>query len=189
LANLARRILREPSVLTRNPLCEYLGVGDAESALNAMARSNIEITDIARYDLWFEQKFGIATGMRENVSRKILKVSELGIEDKELLQDLIDDQDKELYDMIFAALDRSGALSVQGAELLSCRRLRTRRPLTTVRRTSVLWRGLRVRFSMVGRFIRNFLSALRTLDAGPSAERIRRGAPTAEEPTGCVRSP
>jgi hypothetical protein len=97
LANLARRILREPSVVTRNPLCEFLGGGDAESALDAMVRSNIEITDVARYDLWFEQKFGIATGVRENVSRKILKLPELELEDIEVLQDLTNDQDKRLY--------------------------------------------------------------------------------------------
>jgi hypothetical protein len=180
LVNLARRILREPSVVTRNPLCEFLGKGDAESALDAMVRSNIEITDVTRYDLWFEQNFGIATGVRENVSQKILKLSELEIEDIQLLQDLIDDQDKRLYEMIFTALDRSGALSVRGAEFQSDRRLRATRPLTMCRRSSVLWRGLRVRFSIVRRFIRNFLTALRVIEMGSSAERTRCGTPTAD---------
>ncbi len=188
LANLARRILREPSVLTRNPLCEYLGNGNVESALDAMVRSNIEITDVARYDLWFEQKFGIATGVRENVSQKILKLSELKIEDIEVLQDITNDQDKRLYEMISAALDRSGALSVQGAELQSVRRLRAARPLTMCRRSSLLWRGLRVRFSIVGRFIRNFLSALRRIDTGFSAERTRCGTPTAHLGSDRLRS-
>lgn len=166
LANLARRILREPSVLTRNPLCEYLGGGNFESALSAILRSNIEVTDLTRYDLWFEQKFGIPTGMRENVSEKILKLSELESEDIKLLQNLIDDQDKKLYEMISAALDRSGALSVRGAELQLDRRLRVIRPLKICRHSSVLWRNLKVRFSIVGRTVRNFFSALRLIDSG-----------------------
>jgi len=177
LANLARRILRKPSVLTRNPLCEYLGDGNVESALNAIVRANIEITDVSRYDLWFEQKFAIATGVRENVSQKILKLSELELEDIKVLQDLTNDQDKRLYEIISAALDRSGALSVQGAELRSDRRLRGTRPLTVCRRSSGLWRGLRVRFSIVGRLIRNLLSALRMIDTGSSAERTDCGTP------------
>jgi hypothetical protein len=171
LANLARRILREPSLLTRNPLCEYLGDGDFESALSAILRSNIEITDLARYDLWFEQKFGIPSGVRENVSEKILKLSELEIEDIKLLQNLVDDQDKKLYEMIAAALDRSGALSVRGAELALDRRLRVTRLLERCRRSSVLWRNLRVRFSILGRIVRNFLSALCLLQTGSPAER------------------
>jgi hypothetical protein len=161
LANLARRILREPSVHTRNPLCEYLGEGDVNSALKAIVRSNIEITDVARYDLWFEQKFGIATGIRENVSEKILKLSELEIDDLRLLQNLIHDEDKTLYEMICAALDRSGELSVQGGELQSDMQLPATPPIAMRRRSSVLRQGLRARFSIVGRFIRVFLSALR----------------------------
>ena len=72
-------------MLTRNPLCEYLGDGTFKSALSAILRSDIEITDIAQYDLWFEQKFGIPTGLRENVSEKILKLLELESEDIKLL--------------------------------------------------------------------------------------------------------
>lgn len=176
LANLARRILREPSVFTRNPLCEYLG-GDVESALNAILRSNIEITDVARYDLWFEQTFGIATGVRENVSEKILKLSELESDDVKSLKDLTHEEDTKLYDMISTALDRTGGLSVRGGELQSYRRLRATRPSTMCRRPAVLWRGLRVRFSIVGRFVRNLLSALRMIDTGSSAERTRCGTP------------
>jgi len=177
LANLARRILREPSLLTRNPLCEYLGDGDFESALSAILRSNIEITDLARYDLWFEEKFGIPTGMRENVSEKILKISELEVGDINLLQKLVDDEDKKLYEMISAGLDKSGALSVGGADLELDRRLRVTRPLKMCRHSSVLWRSLKVRFSILRRVLQNFFSALRMIDAGYFAERSRCGTP------------
>jgi len=173
LANLARRILREPSLLTRNPLCAYLGDGNFESAISAILRSNIEITDLARYDLWFEEKFGIPVGMHENVSERILKLSELEIEDISFLQNLVDDQDKKLYEMISSGLDRSGALSVRGADLQLDRRLRVNRPLNMSRRSSVLWQNLRGRFSIVGRIIRNFLSTLRLIETGSLAERSR----------------
>jgi hypothetical protein len=156
LANLARQILREPLVHARNPLCGYLGDGDVESALNAIVRSNIEITDFSRYDLWFEQKFGIATGVRENVSEKILKLSELTADDIKSLQDLTHEEDKRLYQIIVAALDRSGALSVQGGELRSDRQRRATPPLAMCQRSSGLWQGVRARFSIVGRFYREF---------------------------------
>jgi hypothetical protein len=126
-------------------------------------RSNIEITDLARYDLWFEEKFGIAAGMHENVSERILKISELEIEDISFLQNIVDDQDKKLYEIISSGLDRSGALSVRGADLQLDRRLRVNRPLNMSRRSSVLWQSLRGRFSIVGRIIRNFLSTLRLM--------------------------
>jgi hypothetical protein len=177
LANLARRIMREPSVHTRNPLCEYLGDGDVETALNAIVRSNIEITDISRYDLWFEQKFGIAAGVRENVSEKILKLSKLETDDLRLLRDLTNEEDKRLYEIISAALDRSGALSVQGGELRSNRQPRATRPSTICWSSSGLWKGPRARFSTLGRFVRNFLSALRVIDARSRAERTRCGPP------------
>ena len=106
------------------PFVNISATATLSSALSAILRSNIEVTDLTRYDLWFEQKFGIPTGMRENVSEKILKLSEMESEDIKLLQNLIDDQDKKLYEMISAALDRSGALSVRGAELQLDRRLR-----------------------------------------------------------------
>ena len=149
-------------MVTRNPLCEFLGDGDVESAIDAMVRSNIEITDVPRYDLWFEQKFGIATGVRENVSQKILKLSELEPEDIPVITGF------------------NRALSVRGAEFQSDRRLRATRPLTMCRRSSVLWRGLRARFSIVRRFIRNFLIALRVIDTGSSAEKARCGTPKAD---------
>ncbi len=176
LVSLARRILREPSLLTRNPLCEYLGEGSFKSALCAISQSNIEITDLPRYDSWFEQKFGIPAGIRENVSKKILKISELEFEEIRLLQNLVDDQDKELFEMISAALDRSEALSVRGAELHVYKRLRMSRPLKMYRRSSVLWRSLRMRFSVLGGRIRNFFSALHMVDAVALAEGGRCGA-------------
>ena len=109
-------------------------------------------------------------GMRENISKKILKLSELEIEDFELLQNLISDEDKRLYEMISAALERSGALSVRGVELPLDRRQRTRRPLKVCRCSSALWQRLRLRFSMVGTVIRNFFSALHIIDTGSLAE-------------------
>ena len=69
---------------------------------------------------------------------------------------------------------------MRGAEFQSDRRLRATRPLTMCRRSSVLWRGLRARFSIVRRFIRNFLIALRVIDTGSSAEKARCGTPKAD---------
>jgi hypothetical protein len=176
LANLARRILREPSVHTRNPLCEYLGEGDVESALDAIVRSNIEITDVARYDLWFEQKFRMAAGVRENVSHKILKLSELETADLKLLE-AFTNEDKRLYEIISAALDGSGGLSVRGGELRSDRQPRATPPFRMCWRSRGLWQGLRMRFSTLGRLIWNFLSALYVSDPGSPVERTRYGTP------------
>jgi len=118
LHNLARRIVRQPLVLHRNPLCRYLGDGDVESALNTAARSNIELTDVTRYDPWLEQKFGIAAGERVNVSKKILTHSGLNADDKALLEEYVQ-EDRKLYELIISALNKSRSLSVRGGDLIN----------------------------------------------------------------------
>ena len=117
IKRLGRRILREPLVQNRNPLCTYLGRGDFRSALWAIWRSNIEITDVTRYDSWFERKFRTPSGPRENVSTKFLKPSDLNARDFDALNALLD-EDLWLYEALASALEESNAPSISGCELV-----------------------------------------------------------------------
>jgi hypothetical protein len=117
IKRLGRRILREPLVQNRNPLCTHLGSGDFRSALWAIWRSNIEITDVTRYNSWFERKSKMPSGRRENVSTKFLKPGDLNAKDFDALNALLD-QDLWLYEALASGLAESSAPSISGRELV-----------------------------------------------------------------------
>lgn len=113
LPEVARRILRDPGLLVPNTLCALLGCGDAESALEALARSDIEITDVVRYDAWARARWGFEASPRLNPSTPILRPDDLTAQDREALQPVMD-EDLRLYRLIREEMDATGALSVRG---------------------------------------------------------------------------
>ena len=113
LKEVARRILRDPGLVIPNTLCTLLGGGDAERALDALASSDIEITDVACYDDWARARWGFEASPRLNPSTPILRQEDLTAQDRESLQS-ITDQDQRLYRLIREEMDATGALSVRG---------------------------------------------------------------------------
>jgi hypothetical protein len=117
VVELGLRILRDQRIVPPNYLCTYLGTGTAESALEAAGRTDIEITDVARYSDWLSQTWGLQT-RRSNRSPRIVTLDNLGKADIDHLRS-ISHEDAVLYERILAALKRSGANSIHGTELFA----------------------------------------------------------------------
>jgi hypothetical protein len=111
--DLASRILREPRVVTDNILCNALGRGDAASALDFLVASDIEITDLTRYEPWLAQRWGIARSARANESIKFVTRASLPAEDLALIETKVA-EDRILFDRVRQCLDRAGSLSIHG---------------------------------------------------------------------------
>ena len=104
LIALGRRILYQLKIVPKNAMCVHLGGGDAESALDAMVRSNIEVTDMTHYEDWLRWRWAITfEGKRENESLKVMTWDKFGTEDLQYIEQ-INDQDQIIYDRIIAAL-------------------------------------------------------------------------------------
>jgi hypothetical protein len=114
---MGRRMLYDQRIVPPNYLCTYLGTGTAGSALEAACRSNIEITDIARYSEWLSQTWGLAT-RRSNRSPRIVSLERLDKGDIAYLRS-ISHEDTVLHERILAALERSGTNSIHGTELFA----------------------------------------------------------------------
>ena len=114
---LAREILRRDSMTPQNPLCHFLGKGTAESALELIVTSNIELTDVIRYSDWLELNWGMKAVERRNRSISLLRWQDLGLGDRELLQARTR-EDRKLYSLIFGRLAESKELSIEGVSLL-----------------------------------------------------------------------
>jgi hypothetical protein len=112
----AGRVMREKRVVTDNILCNALGRGDAASALEFMVASDIEITDISRYESWLAQRWGIPESRRANESVKFISRSSLGTEDMGFIESKVT-EDRVLYDAVRRRLDATHAVSVRGRVL------------------------------------------------------------------------
>jgi hypothetical protein len=119
LLELAKRALRDPSLVPSNPLCRALVAGgrtSAEAALENLVIANVEITDTQRYQRWLSEKFGIVASSRHNASRRVLSAQELTSDDRDYLEE-ITTEDRKVYERIQAALARGDAPSITGNEL------------------------------------------------------------------------
>lgn len=76
LADLAvhvrRRALRTHEIVTPNPLCYWLGGGDAVTVLTRLAQSGAEVTETSRYNQWLRETWGIESVARLNEGRKFI---------------------------------------------------------------------------------------------------------------------
>jgi hypothetical protein len=105
-------LLRSP-VTTRNMICNNLGRGTEESALENMALTGIELTDMKRYSAWRAQKFGFKPEKRINESKPLYTRELAAPADRALIEEMTD-EDTKLYERIIAKLNASEALSVSG---------------------------------------------------------------------------
>jgi hypothetical protein len=117
LVQLGLRMLRDQRIVPPNYLCTYLGKRTAESALEAVGRTDIEITDVERYCDWLGENWGLQTTYA-NKSRRILSTEHLDEADVDYLAS-ISHEDTVLYERILAALERSGANSIRGSDLFA----------------------------------------------------------------------
>jgi hypothetical protein len=122
---LAKRVLRTARLVNSNVICSYLGhqqapttVATAESALNNLVMTNLEITDTTRYNAWLEKKFGIASTTRLNKSRHILTRENITGAEREYIMS-ITEEDRVLYAAVTGLLTGADALSVRGNSLMS----------------------------------------------------------------------
>lgn len=116
LVAMGLRILHDQRIVTPNYLCNFLGLGDAKSALDLAARSNIEITDISRYSEWLSDSWGVQT-INANKSPSILSLEELPRDDLEYITQ-ISSEDIALYRHIMQRLVRREANYICGTELV-----------------------------------------------------------------------
>jgi len=116
LRGLALEILMNPAVTHGSLLCHMLGNGDARSAIDSLIRCDLEITEIGRYNLWLEEKWGIPPGPKRNVSPSIINRENLENEYFDYILD-ITREDRKLYALIMSSLNASAELSIRGSVL------------------------------------------------------------------------
>jgi hypothetical protein len=116
LLELGSRLLRSSEVTSRNMICNNMGRGQVADAMEAMALTNIEITDTARYSSWKAAKFGLPSIKRLNESLPLYTPELAPREDRDFIEDMVR-EDSQVYATVLAALERTGALSVHGSAL------------------------------------------------------------------------
>lgn len=112
----ALQLLRDPKVLPKNFLCQFLGHGDAASAIDLCAAANIEITTVSRYEAWLQQRWGVENSAHANASRTYLRLADLSDDDLAYLHD-ITQEDQRFYALVDTQLAASGQHSLFGASL------------------------------------------------------------------------
>ena len=63
--------------IPRNALCHFLGRNTAESALDMISESGIEISETSRYSKWARATWGLSFTTRHNVSKSLVTLDEL----------------------------------------------------------------------------------------------------------------
>lgn len=114
--DLARRVLRQPRVVADNILCNALGRGDAASAMELLIASDIEITDLSRYDAWLAERWNIPRSARANESVKFISRNSLAADDLALIETKIT-EDRALYNAVRPHIDASATTSIRGRAL------------------------------------------------------------------------
>ena len=116
LLEIGRALLRAPEVTTPNMICHFLGSGTAASATDAIAATDIELTDMRRYSAWRRANFDFEPATRINPSESLFTEETATPEDRALI-DSMTSQDMPLYERITAALDAQDGLSIRGRAL------------------------------------------------------------------------
>jgi len=115
LQGFAKRILRTPAVVPDNILCYMLGAGDSQSALAYIEASDIEITDVTRYETWLRERWGAASG-QYNQSHRFWTAATLDPEDRAVIETKTS-EDRVLYATLMKHLDATGRSFILGREL------------------------------------------------------------------------
>jgi hypothetical protein len=111
-----RQILRDPGVVPPNNACQYLGEGDRDSAIAAMVKYNVEVTDVPRYRGWLASRWQVRNFTHHNRSRTFMLLDDLDADDIGYIR-ASTIQDQALYDYVASRLDHCGQTSLRGREL------------------------------------------------------------------------
>ncbi len=116
LVEIGRRLLRSPSVARANGICEMLGAGTAESAVDNLILANAEITSMDRYSAWRKAKFNFSPPGKVNQSQPLFTQELADASDREVVESLID-QDVALFELVQKHLAATGTSSIRGRAL------------------------------------------------------------------------
>ncbi len=111
LCRVGQRALRRPDIVMANPMCHWLGGGDAAAVLARLAEHEVEVTTVRHYPRWRRQRWGIEANTRQNESMKFLTQQTIGPEDLAYLREM-SMQDIALYHTVELRLLRTGECSV-----------------------------------------------------------------------------
>ncbi len=111
-----RKTLRTPKITLPNPLCHWLGGGDAATVLDRLAESGAEVTTTGRYNQWLRERWGIESRTRLNESRKFLSHTALHREELDYLND-ISAEDAKLFGLVEQRLAGLGTSWLSGSQL------------------------------------------------------------------------
>jgi hypothetical protein len=108
--------LSDERIVPVNPICQHLGDGTSESAINNIIINNVEITDIGRYDRWLESRWGVPPGSRVNQSLAILNRDDVIPRLSRRLSYLCS-EDIKVFEVVRGLLDARDEPSIKGHEL------------------------------------------------------------------------
>jgi hypothetical protein len=111
LCGLGERALRMREIVMANPMCHWLGGGDAAAVLWRLTVHEVEVTNTRLYSNWRRQRWGIEADTRQNESIKFLTRDSLGPEVLAYLRD-ISVEDAKLYRAVDQHLLRTEACAV-----------------------------------------------------------------------------
>ncbi len=109
---LALRILRDKRIVLHNPMCHWLGGGDADTVLDRLARHGVEVTDTRHYEAWLASRWEIGSSDRRNESVKFIGQDGLAPEDLAYLH-ASNQQDARLFRIVTDRLREAGTPSVR----------------------------------------------------------------------------
>lgn len=108
--------LRNESLILPNSLISWLGGQGPQAVLDRLVRHNVEVTDMARYNTWLRQAWGIEAATRWNESKKFVAIDDLTTDDVTYLN-RITAEDRRFYRAIQDTFDATGKLSLSGNDL------------------------------------------------------------------------
>ncbi len=117
MGDLAAEILHRPELAQSNVICRFLGNGDIKTATEMCGLSNIELTTTEHYQDWLKSRWGIETTTRTNASKPMISFKQFGKAEQKKL-DEINEDDRQLFDLVSAQIKSGGALSTRGQTLL-----------------------------------------------------------------------
>jgi hypothetical protein len=118
--HVCHKTLHTREIVIANPLCHWLGGGDAAIVLERLAESGAEVTETQRYNKWLRETWGIESTTRLNQSRKFISQAALDREELDYLNE-ISAEDAKLFETVQQRLVGLGTSWLSGSELRPAR--------------------------------------------------------------------